>query len=173
MIVFVLAGILALTPLDWFGWQFFLVVFLLILAGVLFGAAVYGLIQICWPSRSAGLTDDPNAAKFAASLLPPQLTLIPAFLSMILYILYERERLSALTAGLIAAAVLLLAATAAYASRRWQSRVLKARGRELLLEDPAEEPPPASIKQRTADPTRGSGLPPSRPPIRTHARPKV
>ncbi len=144
MIVFVLAVILGLTPLDWFGWQFFLVAFLLILAGVLSGTAVYGLIQIYWPLRSAGLTDDPNGAKFAASLLAPQLTLIPAFLSTILFILYERERLSALTAELIAAAVLLLAAAAAYGSRRWQARVLKARGRELLLNDPAEEPPKPS-----------------------------
>ena len=144
MIVFVLAVILGLTPLDWFGWQFFLVAFLLILAGVLLGTAVYGLIQIYWPLRSAGLTDDPNGAKFAASLLAPQLTLIPAFLSMVLYILYERERLSALAAELIAAAVLLLAAAAAYASRRWQARVLGARGRELLLDNPAEDPPKPS-----------------------------
>ena len=61
--------------------------------------------------------------------------------------------------GLIAAAVLLLAAASAYASRRWQARVLKARGRELLLHDPAEDPPPASSRQPTTDPMRGPGLP--------------
>ena len=144
VIVFLVAFIFGLTPLDWFGWPFFLVASCLMLAGILLGTAAYGLIQLYWPQRSAGLTDNPNGAKFGASLLVPQLALGPAFLTFILYVLYDGQRVSPLTAGLIAAAVLLLAAVAAYASSRRQERVLKARGRELLLEDSAEDPPKPS-----------------------------
>ena len=135
--VFVLAFILSLTPLDWFGWSFFVVASCLILSGLLLAGAGYGLIQVYWPQRSAGPSNETNAAKFAASLLLPQIAFAPVLLSFILYILYGRQRLSVLTAGLIAAAVLLLAAAAAYASRRWQRRMLETRGRELLLGDPS------------------------------------
>ncbi len=144
LIVFLLPLVLGLTSFNWFGWQFFLVAFLLILSGVLLGTAVYGLVQLHWPLRSPGPTDDPNGAKFGASLLTPQLTLMPAGLSTTLYILCERERLSALVAGLIAAAVFLLAAAAAYAARKRQARVLDSRGRELLLADPPEALPATS-----------------------------
>ena len=144
VILFVVALILGLTPLDWFGWPFFLVAACLMLAGVLLGTAGYGLIQLHWPQRSAGFTDNPNAAKFGASLLLPQLAVAPAFLAFLLYIFYEEQRVSPLNAGLIAVGVLLLAAAAAYASRRWQARVLRIRGRELLLDNPAEEPPKLS-----------------------------
>ena len=138
VIALLVAFIFGLTPLDWFGWPFFLVASCLMLASILLGTAVYGLIQLYWPQRSAGLTDSPNSSKFGASLLLPQLAFGPAFLSFLLYVLYEGQRVSPLTAGLIAAATLLLATAAATTFRRWQARVLKARGRELLLEDPAE-----------------------------------
>lgn len=133
--VFVLAFILSLTPLDWFGWNFFMVVSCLMLAGLLLADAAYGLIQVYWPQRSAGPGNETNAAKFAASNLLPQIAFAPGLLSFILYIFYGRGRLSALAAGLIAASVLLLATAAAYASRRRQRRMLAARGRELLLKD--------------------------------------
>ena len=139
--VFVLAFILGLTPLDWFGWNFFLVASGLMLACLLLAGAAYGVIQVYWPQRSAGPSHQTNAAKFAASLLLPQVALAPGFLSFALYVLYARERLSALAAMLIAAAVLLLAAAIAYASRRRQLRVLAARGRELLLDELGEAPP--------------------------------
>ncbi len=135
--VVVLAFILSLTPLDWFGWSFFLAASCLMLSGLLLAGAAYGLIQVHWPQRSAGPSHETNAAKFAASLLLPQIAFAPVLLSFTLYILYERERLSASTVGLVAAAVLLLAAGAAYASRRRQRQMLKARGRELLLGDPS------------------------------------
>ena len=144
VILFVVALILGLTPFDWFGWPFFLVAACLMLASILLGTAAYGLIQLCWPQRSAGFTDKPNGAKFGASLLLPQLAFGPALLSFLLYVLYDEQRVSPLTAALIAVAVLLLAASAAYASRRWQARVLRVRGRELLLDDPAEDPPKPS-----------------------------
>ena len=151
VILFVVALILGLTSRDWFGWPFFVVAACLMLAGVLLGTAAYGLIQLHWPQRSAGFTDNPNAPKFGASLLLPQLAFGPALLTFVLYMLSERQRVSPLTAGLIAVAVLLLAALAAYGSRRWQARVLRARGRELLLDNPAEDPPK-----------------PSSPPLTTH-----
>ena len=151
VILFVVALILGLTSRDWFGWPFFVVAACLMLAGVLLGTAAYGLIQLHWPQRSAGFADNPNAAKFGASLLLPQLAFGPALLTFVLYMLSERQRVSPLTAGLIAVAVLLLAALAAYGSRRWQARVLRARGRELLLDNPAEDPPK-----------------PSSPPLTTH-----
>ncbi|MCY3968798.1 MAG: hypothetical protein OXG74_02610 [Acidobacteria bacterium] len=144
MSVPILVFVLGLTPLDWFGWGFFLVASCLVLAGLLLADAAYGLIQVYWPQRSAGPSSETNAAKFAASLLIPQIALAPALLSFALYILYARERLSALTAGFIAVAVLLLAAAAAFASRRRQDRVLNARGPELLLADPPEAPPTPS-----------------------------
>ena len=159
MTVFLLALILGLTPLDWFGWQFFLVASSLMLAGALLAGAAYGLIQVYWPRRSTGPNNDPNGAKFAMSLLIPQIALVPAFLSFALYILYEGQRLSALTAGFIAAAVFLLAAVAAYTSRRRQARVLKARGRELLLNDCDEELPAASDHPQASEPTAAAGPP--------------
>ena len=152
--VLLLALTLCLTSFDWFGWRFFLVAFSLVLAGVLLGTAGHGLVQVYWPQRRAGPTDDPNGAKFAMSFLVAQATLIPAPISTILYILYERERLSALIAGLVAAAVLLLAAAAAYVARQWQARVLNARGRELLLADPPE--PLLAISGRGPDTKTGS-----------------
>ena len=139
--ILALAFVLGLTPLDWFGWSFFLVASCLMLAGFLLAGAAYGLMQVHWPQRSSGPGNETNAAKFAASLVLPQIAFAPALLSFVLYILYARERLSALTAGFIAAAVLLLAAAAAYVSRRRQARVLNARGPELLLADPPEDPP--------------------------------
>ena len=144
MSVFVLAFILGLTPLDWFGWGFFVVASCLMLAGLLLADAAHGLIQVYWPQRSAGPSHETNAARFAASLLVPQVAFAPAFLSFALYILYARERLSALTAGFIAATVLLLATAAAYVSRRRQVRVLNARGTQLLLADPPETAPATS-----------------------------
>ncbi len=141
---FVLALILGLTPLDWFGWRFFLVATCLMLASALLTSAAHGLIQVYWPQRSAGLNNEPNGAKFVMSFLITPMALVPAVLSPFLYILYARQGLSALAAGFIAAAVLLLAAAAAYTSRRWQARVLKARGRELLLDDPDEDSPKES-----------------------------
>ena len=137
MSIVVLVLILSLTPLDWFGWSFFVVASCLMLASVLLAGAAYGLIQVHWPQRSAGPSNETNAAKFAASLLLPQIAFAPVLLSFVLYILYERERLSPLTVGLVAAAVLLLAAAAAYGSRRWQRRMLETRGHELLLKDPS------------------------------------
>ncbi|MYF05047.1 MAG: hypothetical protein F4230_08780 [Holophagales bacterium] len=139
--VFVLAFILSLTPLDWFGWSFFVVASCLMLAGLLLAGAAYGLIQVYWPQRSADPGDGPNGARSAASLLVPQMALVPAFLSVTLYILHARQGLGALAAGLIAVSVLLLAGAAAYASRRRQGRVLNARGPDLLLADPPEAAP--------------------------------
>ncbi len=142
--VVVVAFILSLTPLDWFGWSFFVVASCLMLAGLLLAGAAYDLIQVYWPQRSAGPGSDPNGAKFASSFLVPQVAFVPAFLSVTLYILYARQGLSAVAAGFIAVAVLLLAVAAAYASRRRQARVLKARGPELLLADPPETAPATS-----------------------------
>ena len=148
---------LCLTSFNWFGWQFFLVAFSLILASVLLGTAAHGLVQVYWPQRSAGPTDDPNGAKSTISFLATQLTFIPAALSTTLYVLYQRERVSALTAGLIAATVLLLSAAAAYAARQRQLRILRARGGELLLADPPEAPPATS--DHAPDTTTGSAQP--------------
>ncbi len=141
VILFVLAFILGLTPLDWFGWPFLVVAVCLMLAGVLMGAATYGLLQLYWPQRNTGLIYNLDGAKFGAALVAANLTLGPGLLSFLLYTLRENQRVTALTAVFIAVAGLLLAAAAAYASRRWQARVLGTRGRELLLEDPDEDPP--------------------------------
>ncbi len=159
VILFVVALILGLTALDWFGWPFFFVAACLMLAGILLGTAAYGLMQLYWPQRNAGTMNNANGAKLVASFVKVHIAAAPGFLAFILYVLYDGQRVSPLTAGLIAAAVLLLAAASAYASRQWQARVLKARGRELLLHDPAEDPPPASSRQPTTDPMRGPGLP--------------
>ncbi len=134
--VLVFAFALSLTPLDWFGWRFFLVASCLSLAGLLVADAAYGLLQVRWPQRSAGPGDDPSGAKSVLSVLISQVTLVPFGLCFLLYILRERQRLGAFAAGVIAAAVLLVAVGAAYASRRRQARVLDARGPELLLGDP-------------------------------------
>lgn len=138
VIAFLVALIFGLTPFDWFGWPFFVVAACLMLAAILLGDAAYGLIQLHWPQRSAGPMDNPNAAKFTASLLIPQPALAPCFLCFVLYTLIERERVSTTTAGLVAAGTLLLAVAAAYGSRHWQERVLNTRGRELLLADKDE-----------------------------------
>ncbi|MCY3928989.1 MAG: hypothetical protein OXG81_12010 [Acidobacteria bacterium] len=138
VIAFLVAFIFGMTLFDWFGWPFFFVAACLLLAAILLGDAAYGLIQLHWPQRSAGPTDNPNPAKFTASLLIPQPALAPCFLCFALYTLIERERVSAATAGLVAAGTLLLAVAAAYASRRWQEHVLNSRGRELLLADKDE-----------------------------------
>ncbi len=135
--VFFLAFILSLTPLDWFGWSFFLVASCLMLAGLLLASAAYGVMQVHWPQRSAGPGNETNAAKFAVSLLLPQIAFAPVLLSFLVWVLLERQRMTPLTAALIAVGVLLLAAAAAYASRRRQRRMLAARGRELLLKDPS------------------------------------
>lgn len=159
VIAFLVAVIFGLTPLDWFGWPFFVVAACLMLAGILLGTAAYGLIQLHWPKRTTGFTDNPNGAKFAASLLLPHLAFAPGFLSFGLYVFYEDRRVSSLTAGLIAVGVLAVATVAAYVSRRWQERVLKDRGRELLLDDPAEEAPAPSGHPPTREAAAGPGLP--------------
>ena len=141
VILFVLGLILGLTPPDWFGWPFLVVAVCLILAGILLADATYGLIQLYWPQRNAGFMHNLDSAKLVASLVAMHLMFGPGFLSLVLYVLLERQRVTAPTAGFIAAAVLLLAAVAAYASRRRQARVLGTRGRELLLKDPDEDPP--------------------------------
>ena len=130
--------ILGLTSLDWFGWPFFLVATCLILAGFLMADATYGLIQLRWPQRSnQGLLQEPDGAKLGAAVVAVHLVGLPVFLSFLLWILLERERVTPLTAGVIAVGVLLLAAATAYASRRRRMRLLAARGRELLLKDPS------------------------------------
>ena len=129
VILFVVALILGLTTLDWFGWPFFLVAACLMLAAILLGAAAYSLMQLYWPQRNAGTMNNANGAKLVASFATVHIAAAPGFLAFVLYVLYDGQRVSPLTAGLIAAAVLLLAFAAAYASRRWQVRVLKARGR--------------------------------------------
>ena len=136
-----IAFILGLTPLDWFGWPFLVVAVCLILAGVLMSDAAYGLIQVHWPQRNTGFIHDLDGSKFAATLVAAPLAFGPGSLIILIYGLQEQNRVTALVSSLIASAVLLLAAAAAYASRRWQARVLRTRGRELLLEDPDEAPP--------------------------------
>ncbi len=135
------AIILGLTPLNWLGWPLLVVTVCLILAGIVLADATYGLMQLYWPQRNAGFIHNLDSAKLAASLVTAPLAFGPGFLASLLYLLQERQHVTVLTAGFIAAAVLLLAAVAAYASRRWQARVLGTRGRELLLEDPDEDPP--------------------------------
>ena len=138
VILFVIAFILGLTPLDWFGWPFFLVASCLILAGFLLADATYGLIQLRWPQRSnRGLLQEPDGAKLGAAVVAVHIFGLPVFLSFLLWILLERERVTPLTAGVIAVGVLLLAAATAYVSRRRRMRLLAARGRELLLGDPS------------------------------------
>ena len=131
--------VLGLTPFDWFGWPLFFMVACLMLSAGLLGTSSYGLIQLHWPQRSGGFGDNPNAAKFGASVLLPQPALAAAFLAFFLYVLHEEQRISPLTAGLTAAGVLLLAAAASCSVRLWQARVLEARGPELLLDDPDED----------------------------------
>ncbi len=135
VVLFVIAFILGLTPLEWFGWPFFFVAVCLILAGFLMAAATYGLIQLRWPQRNDGFLNDPDGARLGAAVVNVHLVGLPGFLSFLLWALLEGERVTLLTAALIAVAVLLLAATAAYASRRRQRRLLAARGPELLLND--------------------------------------
>lgn len=144
VVLFVIAFILGLTPLDWFGWPYFLVAVCLMLAGLLMAAATYGLIQLHWPQRSEGVLHDPDGAKLGAAVVAAHLGGFPILLSCLLWELLERQRVTPLTAALIAVGVLLLAAATACASCRRQVRVLAARGRELLLDDPGEGPPKES-----------------------------
>jgi hypothetical protein len=138
VILFVIAFILGLTPLEWFGWPFFLVAICLILAGFLMADATYGLIQLHWPQRSnQGLLYQLDGAKLGVAVVSAHLVGLPVFLSLLLRILLERQRVTPLTAGVIAVGVLLVAAATAYASRRRRIRLLKAQGRELLLDDPS------------------------------------
>jgi len=137
VILFAVAFILVLTPLEWFGWQFFFVAVCLMLAGFLMAAATYGLIQLRWPQRNEGLLHDPDGARLGAAVVAAHLVGLPGALSFLFWALLERQRMTPLTAAFIAVAVLLLAAAAAYASRRRQRRMLAARGRELLLKDPS------------------------------------
>ncbi|MXW01097.1 MAG: hypothetical protein F4X59_05975 [Holophagales bacterium] len=137
VILFVIAFILGLTPLEWFGWPFFFIAVCLMLAGFLMAAATYGLIQLRWPQRNEGFLHDPDGARLGATLVAVHLVGLPGALSFLFWVLLERQLVTPLTAGLIAAAVLLLAAAAAYASRRRQRRMLATRGRELLLKDPS------------------------------------
>ncbi|MXX76372.1 MAG: hypothetical protein F4210_06965 [Holophagales bacterium] len=137
VIVFAIAFILGLTPLEWFGWQFFFVAVCLMLAGFLMAAATYGLIQLRWPQRNEGFLHDPDGARLGAALVAAHLVGLPGALSFLLWALLERQRVTMLTTAIIAVSVVLLAAAAAYASRRRQRRMLAARGRELLLRDPS------------------------------------
>lgn len=137
VILFTVAFILGLTPLEWFGWPFFLVAVCLMLAGFLMAAATYGLLQLRWPQRNEGLLHDPDGARLGATMVAIHLVGLPGALSFVLWALLERERMTPPTAGIIAVAVLLLAVAAAYASRRRQRRLLATRGRELLLKDPS------------------------------------
>ncbi len=137
VIVFAIAFILGLTPLEWFGWQFFFVAVCLMLAGFLMAAATYGLIQLRWPQRNEGFLHDPDGARLGAALVAAHLVGLPGALSFLLWALLERQRVTMLTTAIIAVSVVLLAAAAAYASRRRQRRMLAARGRELLLKDPS------------------------------------
>ncbi len=135
----VIAFALGLTPLDWFGWGFFLIAFCLLLAGGLLATAGYGLIQLGWPQRNSGFLDNASGARIASSFVLTHVAGAPFLLSFVLYALHDTQRISPLTAGLIAAPVLLLAAAASYACRRRQARVLGTRGRELLLDDADED----------------------------------
>ncbi len=137
VIVFAIAFILGLTPLEWFGWQFFFVAVFLMLAGFLMAAATYGLVQLRWPQRNEGFLHDPDGPRLGAAVVAAHLVGLPGALSFLLWVLLERQRVTPLTAGIIAVAVLLLAVAAAYASRRRQRRLLATRGRELLLKDPS------------------------------------
>jgi hypothetical protein len=138
VILFVIAFILGLTPLVWFGWPLFLVAICLILAGVLMADATYGVIQLRWPQRSnQGLLHEADGAKLGAVVVAAHVVGLPVFLSFLLWLLLERERVTPLTAGVVAVCVLLLAAATAYAARRRRMGRLEARGRELLLKDPS------------------------------------
>ncbi|MYF05048.1 MAG: hypothetical protein F4230_08785 [Holophagales bacterium] len=137
VIVFAIAFILGLTPLEWFGWPFFFVAVCLMVAGFLMAAATYGLIQLRWPQRTEGFLHDPDGARLGAALVAAHLVGLPGALSFLFWALLERQRVTMLTTAIIAVSVVLLAATAAYASRRRQRRMLAARGRELLLKDPS------------------------------------
>ena len=112
VILFAVAFILGLTPLDWFGWPFFFVAVCLILAGFLMAAATYGLIQLRWPQRNEGLLHDPDGARLGATMVAVHLVGLPGALSFLLWALLERERVTPLNAGIIAVAVLLIAAAA-------------------------------------------------------------
>ncbi len=154
--VFVIEFILGLTPLEWFGLPFFSVAVCLMLAGFLMAAARYGLIQLRWPQRNEGFLHDPDGARLGATVGTVHLVGLPGALSFLLWALLERQRVTMLTAGIIAVAVLLLAAVIAYASRRRQTRVLQARGRELLLNDPFPlDPCPTSTAPATTRKTHG------------------
>lgn len=137
VILLVFAFVLGLTPFDWFGWPFLVVATCLTLAGFLTATATYGLIQLHWPQRNEGLIYDLDGARLGAALVTVHLTALPGALCVVFWTLLERQRVTPLTAGIIAAGVLLLAAAAAWASRRRQVRVLEARSRELLLDDPS------------------------------------
>ena len=135
VILFVIAFILGLTPLDWFGWPLFVVAICLVLAGFLMAAATYGLIQLYWPQRNQGVIYDLDGARLGAAVVAAHLVGLPILLSFLLCVLLERQRATPLTAEIIAVAVLVLATATALISRRRQSRMLAARGRELLLKD--------------------------------------
>ena len=139
--LFVIAFILGLTPVQWFGWPFFFIAVCLMFAGFLMAAATYGLIQLHWPQRNEGFLHAPDGARLGAAVAAAHLVGLPGALSFLLWALLERQRVMPLTAGIIAVAVLVLAAAAAYASRRRQRRMLAARGRELLLKDPSHQTP--------------------------------
>ena len=135
VILSVVAFILGLATLNWFGWLSLVAATCLMAAGILMATATYGVMQAYWPQRNAGLIHNLDGSKLGASFVVIHLTILPGFLSFLLWVLQESQRVTPLTAALIAIGVLLLAIPAAYVSRRWQQRVLRTRGRELLLED--------------------------------------
>ena len=141
VILLLFAFLLGLTLLDWFGWPFLVVATCLMLAAFLMATAGYGLIQLHWPERNDGLINDLDGTKFGAALVVAHLVIGPGILCSALWELLERQRVTPLTAALIAVGVLLLAAATAYGSRRRQLRVLAARGRELLLDDTGDGAP--------------------------------
>ena len=141
VILLLFAFLLGLSLLDGFGWPFLVVATCLMLATFLMATAGYGLIQLRWPGRNDGFINDLDGAKLGAALVVGHLVIAPGVLCTVLSELLASQRVMPLTAGIIAVAVLILATATALASRRRQRRMLAANGRELLLDEPDEDPP--------------------------------
>lgn len=137
VILLLFAFLLGLASLDWFGWPFLVVSICLMLAAFLMATGGYGLMQLRWPERNNGFINDLDGAKLGTALVVGHFMIGPGILCAVLWELLASQRVTPLTAGIIAVAVLLLATAAALASRRRRGNVLQARGRELLLKDPS------------------------------------
>lgn len=125
-----------LTDAGWSEWPLAAMALAIVAALLLLADGIYSLIQLYWPKRHIGAASKHEHENFTAGIVAPLPMFALLCLAIVLWRIREEAERGPVIAGILAVAILLVAALVRHAATARQERELKARSHELLLRDP-------------------------------------